>query len=136
MAEKGRLRIQCFNGDDYIPVKDCKINVRRTPEGVENIEFTTPINIQLVTNDIGLTEEIELDAPPIEYSLDENSNKIPYSSYDIRVERNGFETLIIRGCQIFPEEVAYQRCNLNDTSIINKKDREYYIQCPLSFYAL
>lgn len=116
MSEKGRLRIQCFNGDDYIPVDDCKINVIRTPEEGENIEFTTPINIQLVTNNIGLTEEIELDAPPIEYSLDENSNKIPYSSYDIRVERSGFETLIIRGCQIFPEEVAYQRCNLNDTS--------------------
>lgn len=116
MAEKGRLRIQCFNGDDYIPVNNCKINIIRTSEAGEETELTNPLNIQLVTNDIGLTEEIELDAPPIEYSLNENSNKTPYSSYDITVQRNGFETLIIRGCQIFPEEVAYQRCNLISTS--------------------
>lgn len=116
MADKGKLKIQCFKGDDYIPVDGCKISVRRTPNSEETpTEFTVPVNIDLVTNDIGLTEVIELDAPPVEYSLDENSNKVPYSSYDIRVERAGFETLIIRGCQIFSGEIAYQRCNMNES---------------------
>lgn len=116
MADKGKLKIQCFKGDDYIPVDGCKISVRRTPNSEETpTEFTVPVNIDLVTNDIGLTEVIELDAPPLEYSLNENSNKVPYSSYDLRVERDGFETLIIRGCQIFSGQVAYQRCNMNQS---------------------
>lgn len=116
MADKGKLKIQCFNGDNYIPVDDCKVKIRRTPDSPDTpTEFTVPVDIDLETNDIGLTEVIELDAPPVEYSLDENNNKVPYSSYDIKIEREGFDTLIIRGCQIFSEETAYQRCNLNES---------------------
>lgn len=109
---KGRLKVQCFNGNNYIPVDRCKVSVRKSIDSESIDESNT--TFQLITNDIGLTDTIELDAPPIEYSLNANSTKLPYSLYDIRVERNGFETLLIRGCQIFPEQVAYQRCNLID----------------------
>lgn len=105
----GRLKIQCFNGDDYIPLEGCKITVT----GSEETETDNPGSFQLETDSSGLTNEVDLQAPPVEYSLDENSDKLPYSLYNIVVERSGFERLIIRGCQIFPEEVAYQRCNLN-----------------------
>ncbi|NME82300.1 peptidoglycan-binding domain-containing protein [Clostridium sp. SM-530-WT-3G] len=111
MASKGRLKIQCFNGDDYIPVDKCKVSVRKSVDSVDSTNQTTQ-NFELTTNNIGLTDIIELDAPPVEYSLNENSNQVPYSLYDIRVERSGFETLNILGCQIFSEQVAYQRCNL------------------------
>lgn len=111
MASKGRLKIQCFDGDDYIPVDKCKVSVRKSVDSVDSTDQTTQ-NFELTTNNIGLTDIIELDAPPVEYSLNENSNQVPYSLYDIRVERSGFETLNILGCQIFSEQVAYQRCNL------------------------
>jgi minor extracellular serine protease Vpr len=106
----GRLKVQCFRGNDYIPIDNAKITVTGSA-GSENLK-----NVELVTNTAGLTNEIELAAPPLEYSLDENSNKIPYSLYDIRVERNGFEPIIIIGCQVFPTQVAYQICNL-ETSL-------------------
>lgn len=107
MADIGRLKVQCFRGNDYIPVDRAKITIR----GIG--EFATNRTINLTTNSSGLTEEIEVDAPPIEYSLNENSNKTPYSLYDITVEREDFEPIIIRGCQVFPNEVAYQICNLS-----------------------
>lgn len=84
---KGRLKVQCFNGNDYIPVDRCKVSVRKSIDSESIDESNT--TFQLITNDIGLTDTIELDAPPIEYSLNENSTKLPYSLYDIRVERNG-----------------------------------------------
>ena len=74
MADIGRLKVQCFRGNDYIPVDRAKITIR----GIG--EFATNRTINLTTNSSGLTEEIEVDAPPIEYSLNENSNKIPDDS--------------------------------------------------------
>lgn len=105
-SDLGRLKVQCFRGDDYIPIDGAKITVRGTT-GTENVK-----SIDLVTNMVGLTQEIELQAPPVEYSLDENNKQIPYSLYDITVERDGFNTILIRGCQVFSTQVAYQICNL------------------------
>ncbi|MBE6072289.1 MAG: spore cortex-lytic protein [Clostridium butyricum] len=107
MADIGRLKVQCFRRDDYVPVDGAKITIRGTGE------FATTRTINLTTNSSGLTEEIEVDAPPLEYSLNQNSNKLPYSLYDITVERENYEPLVIRGCQVFPGQVAYQVCNLN-----------------------
>ncbi|AOR22269.1 peptidoglycan-binding domain-containing protein [Clostridium taeniosporum] len=123
MADKGSLKIQCFNGDDYIPVDNAKISIKKNSSNKNNTS-----NIELVTNTIGLTEQVELESPPIEYSLDENSNEIPYSVYDILVERDGFETLVINGCQIFPEQVAYQRCNLVEQKAKERQNEVINIQ--------
>ena len=115
MAEIGRLKVQCFLGQNYIPVDRCKVTVNGKGE------FATKRVITLNTDSSGLTQEIELDAPPLEYSLNENSNKVPYSLYDITVERQGFDPIVIRGCQVFPGEVAYQICNLNENLRITTK---------------
>ena len=120
MADIGRLKVQCFKGNDYIPIDRCKVTIR----GIG--EFATNRTINLTTNSSGLTEEIEVDAPPIEYSLNENSNKQPYSLYDITVERENFEPISIRGCQVFPREVAYQICNLN-TDLRSGNTRQKFI---------
>ncbi|GAA0078483.1 peptidoglycan-binding domain-containing protein [Clostridium sp. CTA-5] len=123
MADIGSLKIQCFSGDNYIPVEGAKILVREA-QRMEN----APSAAQLNTNTIGLTEQIDLSAPPIEYSLDENNTKLPYSLYDITVQKEGFQTLIIRGCQIFSEQVAYQRCNLIKRTTSARQERVIDIQ--------
>lgn len=110
MADIGKIKVQCFIGNDYVPVDRVKIKIKGKGE------FATTNEINLNTDSSGLTQEIEVEAPPIEYSLDENSDKTPYSLYDILVEREGFDPLAIRGCQVFPEEVAYQVCNLKEES--------------------
>ena len=102
----GGLKIQCFRGNDYIPIEGARITVRGTAD-------TGNINvIELVTNSVGLTDVVEVPAPPLEYSLNPNINQMPYSLYDITIERNGFYPVIIRGCQVFPTQIAYQICNL------------------------
>jgi peptidoglycan hydrolase-like protein with peptidoglycan-binding domain len=106
----GRLKVQCFKGNDYIPIDGAKITVKGS-EGTENLQ-----NIELTTNSVGLTQEINLPAPPLEYSLNKESTNLPYSLYDITVDRNGFNPIIIRGCQVFPTQVAYQICNLEPNS--------------------
>ena len=63
---------------------------------------------------MGESETIELETPPIEYSQSP-VGKVPYSVHNIRVERDGFQTLVINGCQVFPEQVALQACNLTES---------------------
>ncbi|MDI9518938.1 MAG: peptidoglycan-binding domain-containing protein, partial [Bacillota bacterium] len=67
--------------------------------------------VQLTTNSSGESQVIELSAPPLAYSQEPTGN-IPYSLYDLRVERQGFQALVINGIQIFPQEIALQQCNL------------------------
>ena len=110
MQNTGMLKIQCFRGEDYIPIDNAKITVRGTSAS-ENAR-----TIELVTDSVGLTQVIDLAAPPLEYSLNENSNQIPYSLYDITIERSGFRPIAIKGCQVFPTQVAYQICNLEESS--------------------
>ena len=106
MAEKGRLKIQCFNGDTYIPVVGTRIFVAPSTGSTENAG-----PIELTTNSMGESDTIELDAPPFSYSQ-QPGGSVPYSLYNIRIEKSGFETLSINGCQIFPDETAIQPCNL------------------------
>ena len=63
MADKGRLKIQCFVGDTYIPVEGGKITiVSSSGKTSDNKE------VNLVTNSSGESQVIELNAPPLEYS--------------------------------------------------------------------
>lgn len=106
MADKGRLKIQCFVGDTYIPVDGSKITlVSSSGESSDNKE------VNLVTNSSGESQIIELNAPPLEYSQNPDQ-PTPYSLYDLRIDRQGFQTLVINGIQIFPEQTAIQQCQL------------------------
>ncbi|WP_297713375.1 peptidoglycan-binding domain-containing protein [Clostridium sp.] len=106
MAEKGRLKLQCFVGDTYIPVDGSKaVLVPSAGQTGESRE------VNLVTNSSGESQTIELDAPPLEYSQ-EPSQPTPYSLYDLQVEREGFQVLVINGIQIFPGQTAIQQCRL------------------------
>lgn len=106
MADKGSLQIQCFVGDTYIPVDGSR--ARLTPSSGQVGETQ---EITLVTDSSGQSQIIELDAPPLAYSQ-EPFQPTPYSLYDLRIEREGFQSLIINGVQIFPEETAIQQCAL------------------------
>ena len=110
MAEKGQLKIQCFIGDTYVPVEGTRIIVAPSAGTIGNTA-----SVELSTNSMGETQTIELDAPPLAYSQSPNGN-LPYSLYNIRVERSGFETLLINGCQVFPEQIALQPCNLIESA--------------------
>ncbi|MBM6860827.1 spore cortex-lytic protein, partial [Clostridium saudiense] len=112
MAEKGRLKIQCYLNGTYIPVDGSKAIIR--PSSGQEGESK---EVNLVTNSSGETEIIELDAPPFSYSQ-EPSRPTPYSLYDLRIERPGFQDLLINGIQIFPQSLAIQQCNLIKSSNI------------------
>ena len=124
MSDIGRLRVQCFNGESYIPVDNCNISIE--PSKSETIKNITR---KLSTNSLGLTETIDLSAPSFAYSQ-EPTNNMPYSLYDITVERSGFETVVIKEAQIFPNETAYQRVNLVERNNLRASRADVIVVLP------
>ena len=106
MADKGRLKIQCFVGDTYVPVDGSNITLVSTSGQTNDNK-----EVNLVTNSSGESQVIELNAPPLEYSQNPDQ-PTPYSLYDLRIDKEGFQTLVINGVQIFPGQTSIQQCQL------------------------
>ncbi|MDY3917752.1 MAG: peptidoglycan-binding protein [Candidatus Limivivens sp.] len=98
--DKGRLRISVETETRLRPVKNATITIAYTGDPESTIE-------ELQTDENGNAPEIELAAPPLEYSLTPGSSQ-PYSEYTIQVRAEGFETVTISGAEILPESTALQ----------------------------
>lgn len=128
MADIGQLKVQCFRGESAVPIDKCRVTINpTTSDQVQNInalgnKTTAPnnasasnINTTLLTDSSGLTQVIDLSAPPLDYSQ-EPTNNVPYSLYDVLVERDGFSPISIRGVQVFPQSTALQKVNLQENA--------------------
>lgn len=101
----GQLKVQVFRGDNYVPIERAKVTITQA-------DASGKTNSQVAYSDSsGLTSTVELTTPPIAYS-ENPTNNIPYGLSDVRVEAPNFQPLIVRGCQIMPDRVAIQNCNL------------------------
>ena len=65
----------------------------------------------MTTDGNGRLPELELDTPPLEYSLTPGSNQ-PYAEYTIQVSADGYETTTVSGTEVLPDSLALQTINL------------------------
>ncbi|MDO5423506.1 MAG: peptidoglycan-binding protein [Eubacteriales bacterium] len=98
--ERGRLRVTVETETRLRPVADATVTISYTGEPGNTLE-------ELRTDGNGVAPEIELAAPPLEYSLTPGSSQ-PYSEYTIRVAAEGYETITISGAEILSGETALQ----------------------------
>ncbi len=101
---KGRLQINVTSALGAAPIPDAKAAIYYTGEPERKLEEVT-------TNSSGQTEELELDAPPPEYSL-EPSEQQPYSEYTIEVTAPGYEPVEVVGAEILPDVTALQNVHM------------------------
>ncbi|WP_102399431.1 peptidoglycan-binding domain-containing protein [Haloimpatiens massiliensis] len=106
MPNEGTVQVQVFEGETYIPIEGAKVSIVQRPEdSTRQLEETT------TTDTSGLTNELGLNAPSLEFSM-KPSDKLPYSFCDIRVEAPGYRTLFVKDCQIYPDSLAVQQCKM------------------------
>ncbi len=105
----GQIKVQCFQENTSIPVQGCQVTIRPS---AGNTQARTNFRVDGITDSSGLTNPINVQAPSIEYSQNP-SNNAPYSLYDIRIERSGFQSVLIENVQVFPERTALQNVNLD-----------------------
>ena len=112
MPDYGQLEINVTSSIGLIPIKDAKISISITRDSNERpnmppANLTNSVFEQLTTNESGRSQQIDLPAPPIEYSL-EPSEVRPYSEYDLLIEAPGYEPTSISGTEILADTEALQ----------------------------
>lgn len=112
----GFLKIELFDKETFSPVENTKIQIW-------DKENKTLLE-ELKTNSSGQTIELELNAPPIEYSQKPDLEQ-PFSEYNISVLSDYYEDVIISNAQIFAESTAIQKVAMNKTT--SRKNRNVEI---------
>lgn len=114
MADTGKLRISLTSSVSSKPVAGANIQISRTGLPEDIIEV-------LQTNTSGQTEDIELETPPLEYSLVPESQQ-PYSEYDLMVSAEDYEPVTVSGAQILSGETALQDIALKPRTDAGESD--------------
>lgn len=97
---QGRLQVNVVSIVNNFPIQNA--DVRITYKG--NPDSTVE---QVSTNSSGQTEQVSLDAPPLDYSLRPGIEQ-PYSEYNLLVTAPGFKPVEISGTEVLPEATAIQ----------------------------
>lgn len=125
--DTGDLNIQITSSVNSYPIEGASVNISYT--GVPG----NPLE-NLTTNRIGQTDTIELAAPPLEYSLEEDNNEQPYSEYTLEISAPGYQPITIASTEILPSVTALQNISLDPLDDENDSPETYVID-PHTLYA-
>ncbi len=112
MIDRGILGVQVVSSIGRLPVENASVRISYTGNPEQILE-------ELVTNESGETENIELATPPIEYSLSPEQEQ-PYSEYNILVEAPGYESVAITGTELLADRTAIQNIVMNPVENIEQ----------------
>lgn len=110
----GGLRINVTSSLGLIPIQNATVTISYT--GVPDVTIE-----KINTDSSGQTEEIELPAPPLDYSM-EPVEQQPYSEYNIQVDAPGFESVMVSGTEILPDVTAVQPIQLNPLEVSQEEE--------------
>ena len=120
--QKGYLIIDVYLNTIGEPVEDAEVTI----SGI-NYEHTFRTDMN------GQTSTIELNAPNKEFSLIPQNKVKPYSTYNVKVSKNGLNTVIIKNVEVFSEETSIQKVFLHKvskTEIIDLPEHCLWDDCP------
>lgn len=118
----GKLQVRVLSSIGFLPVNGATITYGFTgdPDGTLRT---------LSTDDSGLTQVIQLPAPPVSYSLTPDSPQ-PYSEITLEVTAPDYESGQISGIQILPGELALQTIFLRPLYLPENGERDDLIVIP------
>lgn len=96
----GKLRISVFNETMARPLPNTTVTISASNNDNKVIQ-------EIITNNSGQSDIIELETPPLEYSLEPGS-PMPYSEYTLTSQQQGFDPITIKNIQVLPDVIAEQ----------------------------
>lgn len=108
LIDQGQLRISAVSSQGNVPINDATIQISYTGEPDRVIET-------LQTDANGNSQTIDLNAPPVEYSLEPGDNQ-PYSEYDVRINAPGYDEVLISGVQILSGQLGLSNVRMTPTT--------------------
>ena len=117
--DNGSLNVYVVDDNTGIPLTDAMVRI-----ATDDAENTTLV--ESPTDSLGRLSEVELPAPPLEYSMEPGDNK-PYSEYSIFVSAPGYEEVEVNGAEIFSGETAIQQISLLPVSPSEPSGAELFV---------
>lgn len=99
-SDTGNINVIVTGTDSYSPLSSATIEIANTGEPNRILESVN-------TDRNGQTGNIELSAPPREYSMEPTDNQ-PYSEYNVKISAPGYQEGLVSGVQIFSGENGLQ----------------------------
>lgn len=109
----GSLIVQISSDQELGPLTPLA-GVQVTVSGISSTGEATTL-AQLTTNSVGQTDSIELEAPPVDLSLDPLNTNRPYSTYRIETTSPDYVDVVIDGTQVFSDTRSIQPIGLQPT---------------------
>lgn len=104
--QKGSLLVRTYIANMLIPIRDVRVTVtENNGNGEEILAFR-------ITDENGKTDIIEIDTPDMELSLDQNNTVKPFTSVNIKVEKEGFIIFVIKNVQVFANRLSEQNIEM------------------------
>lgn len=125
-TDKGTLQINVTSTLGFFPVTNAKVTVALSGEPDTVIE-------ELETNQSGQTVEVELPAPPLDYSLEPGEEQ-PYADYNVTVTAPGYETVQVERVQVLPEVESVQPVSMIPREVENAPEEDILIPPHTLFY--
>lgn len=110
-GDVGELQVNVVDSNN-VPIKDAKVIIRLPRQLQDNQQNQVQTVEELNTDSSGQTQVVDLSAPPLSYSLDENNAIRPYTNYDVEIDAPGYETENIENVEILPESLAIQNVKM------------------------
>lgn len=129
--DKGELQVNVVDSENA-PIKDARVIIRK-PRLLPEQPIVPSDTLEELNTDIsGQTQVVDLDTPPLEYSLNENNDQMPYANYDVEIEAPGYETENIENVEILPQSLSIQNVKLTKTEgeNINIPPHTLYYEYP------
>lgn len=100
IMEQGTLFVKLESAREALPVQG-RVVISQTVNGVRVLE------IELVTDEDGLTQPVTLDAPDRSISLDPASTQQAWAAYDVEAYADGYSDILLEGVQVYSGVEAY-----------------------------
>lgn len=120
LIDKGQLQVNVTSEINRLPIRGAKVSISYT--GVPGSTLT-----QLQTDISGQTEVVELNTPPLEYSLDVTFEEQPYSEYTLDIQAAGYQPIVILGAELFSSVKAIQNIQLRPNDEQGEREEVYVI---------
>lgn len=119
LIDRGQLQVNVTSSVNAFPVKEA-----RFPSLIQD----SGKYIRAGSHDSsGQTELVELNAPPEEWSLDENEERQPYSEYTLNIEAEGFESISVSGTEILANTKAIQNIRMKQKDQSREEEQVFVI---------
>ena len=119
-VDKGQLQINVTSEITAFPITGATISISYTGVPDSTLE-------QVNTDASGQTEILELNTPPLEYSLNPTIESQPYAEYTLDISAPGYETVSVAGAEVLPDVKAIQNVRLRPLAEVSQDETVFVI---------